>query len=170
MATSPTPRTARGAVAAALNLLPVMNLVTILIPLLLMSAQLVQIAVIDSSLPAISPITTPPPPQHDALVTPSLLISRQGVTIQGAEDVLTAEDARVPCASQPCQPDTYDYSGVQERLDRIKQAHPGAEVVILVPEDSIPYEVLVALMDAARERADASTLFPMVTISGGIAG
>ena len=36
-----------------LNLIPVMNLVTILIPFLLLSVEFVHLAVIDSSLPAI---------------------------------------------------------------------------------------------------------------------
>ena len=38
-----------------LNLVPIMNLVTILIPFLIMAAQFVQLAVIDSTLPAIRP-------------------------------------------------------------------------------------------------------------------
>ena len=39
--------------AEELNLVPIMNLVTILIPFLIMAAQFVQLAVIDSTLPAI---------------------------------------------------------------------------------------------------------------------
>ena len=39
--------------APELNLVPIMNLVTILIPFLIMAAQFVQLAVIDSTLPAI---------------------------------------------------------------------------------------------------------------------
>ena len=38
-----------------LNLTPIMNLVTILIPFLIMAAQFVNLAVIDSTLPAIGP-------------------------------------------------------------------------------------------------------------------
>ena len=162
--------TKRPAKKSALNLLPVMNLVTILIPLLLMTSQLVQIAVIDSTLPAIGEELEPSPP-HDKLVTPSLLISRTGVVIQGAGDVLTPSEASVPCTAQPCATaDTYDYDGVQDRLARVKDAHPDAEVVILVPDDNIPYEVLVNLMDASRQIDPDNLLFPSVTISGGVPG
>ena len=41
--------------AEELNLVPIMNLVTILIPFLLMAAQFISLAVIDSTLPAIGP-------------------------------------------------------------------------------------------------------------------
>lgn len=39
-----------------LDLIPIMNLVTILIPFLIMAAQFVNLAVIDSTLPAIGQI------------------------------------------------------------------------------------------------------------------
>jgi biopolymer transport protein ExbD len=45
----------RGVVAEELDLVPIMNLVTILIPFLLMAAQFVSYAVIDSTLPVIGP-------------------------------------------------------------------------------------------------------------------
>ena len=51
----------RLAKAEELNLVPIMNLVTILIPFLLLSVQFVSLAVIDSTLPAIGP---PAPPSE----------------------------------------------------------------------------------------------------------
>ena len=46
---NPTRRTSK---AGDLDLVPIMNLVTILIPFLLISTQLVQVSAIDSSVPA----------------------------------------------------------------------------------------------------------------------
>lgn len=161
----PSPRTATASASSpALNLLPVMNLVTILIPLLLMSAQLIPLAVIDSSLPAIgAPLKAPP--AHDALVTPQLIIDAAGVTILGAEDVLTAAEARIST-----QDGLHDLAALQARLARIKRAHPGAEVVILVPAEATPYEILVEMMDTARQMDADTPLFPTVTLSGGMPG
>lgn len=55
-----------------LDLVPIMNLVTILIPFLLMSAQFVHLAVIDSTLPAIGP---PQEVEKDPDDEPPLMLS-----------------------------------------------------------------------------------------------
>jgi len=157
--------------AAELNLLPVMNLVTILIPLLLMSAQLVQLAVIDSTLPAIT--NEPAPPRPDPTVTPlqvSLGISRSGLTLMGVERVFGEEDTSLPCAGGVCATvDSYDFAGLTAKLIEVKDAHPEADVLILVPDERVSYEVLVSAMDAARQDSDR-LLFPNVTIAGGLSG
>lgn len=157
--------------AAELNLLPVMNLVTILIPLLLMSAQLVQLAVIDSTLPAISEQIAPPEP------TPtqepfrlSLAISGEGFTLMGADEVLGEDNNTIPCVDGACATrDSYDFAGLTSKLAEVKGAHPDESVIILVPDVRVPYEVLVAAMDAAREDS-GGLLFPNVTIAGGLSG
>ena len=79
--------------AEDLNLVPIMNLVTILIPFLIMAAEFVQLAVIDSTLPAIGA----PTPQEEKPDTPplslSLAITARGVTVMGADAVLSPEGA-----------------------------------------------------------------------------
>ena len=69
-----------------LNLVPIMNLVTILIPFLLMSAQFVHLAVIDSSLPAIVPpeIIEEEPPDKPPL-TLMVLVADEGLFVQGGQ-------------------------------------------------------------------------------------
>ena len=72
-----------------LNLTPIMNLVTILIPFLIMAAQFVNLAVIDSTLPAIGPPSTEPPdPNEEPPLNLSLAITTEGITILGADKVL----------------------------------------------------------------------------------
>ena len=160
----------QGNKTATLNLLPVMNLVTILIPLLLMSAQLVQLAVIDSTVPAISPNPTPSPAPPNQLRL-SLAISSAGFTLMGAEGILDDESARVPCLEAVCTGrEGYDFAALQQRLIEIKAAHPDEELIILVPDERTPYEVIVATMDAAREDVGSALLFPNVTIAGGLSG
>ncbi len=158
---------------ASLELMPVMNLVTILIPLLLVSAQVVNLSVIDSTMPAIIP-------QADAEVEPTLqltvAITDRGLALKGDGRVLSgAENLDLPCASAPCQGvQSYDYGGLTDLLVRVKDEHPDEETVILLPEERVPYEVLVRVMDAAREDRDqvteqgqVRTLFPQVVMAGG---
>ncbi|MCB9778102.1 MAG: biopolymer transporter ExbD [Alphaproteobacteria bacterium] len=150
-----------------LNLLPVMNLVTILIPLLLMGVTLVNLATIDSSLPGISdePGLDGPPPLHL-----SIAITTHGFRVQSEEVGLAGpsiEPVELPCAGERCaDPQAYDYSGLTDALARVKDAFPDHQSVVLVPDNHVPYEVLVGVMDASRAQAERH-LFPQVTIAGG---
>ena len=173
-----------------LDLIPIMNLVTILIPFLLMSAQFVQLAVIDSTLPAIGP---PQEVQQDEDTDPPLMLSiavtDQGFTILGDNGVVTGDggeeeaaapeegvtpEPTIPCSNRPCDGvDAYDYKELTRMLGLIKDEYPEDENVILVPESRIPYEVIVMTMDGSRDdpntKVDGSprVLFPFVVIAGG---
>lgn len=177
--------------AEELNLVPIMNLVTILIPFLLMAAQFVSLAVIDSTLPAIG---EPQPPEEEPEKPPlnlSIVITDEGYTVAGADAVLNpdggGEDAApaegdegeekgptVPCKEEGCPtPDSYDRAELVRLLNLIKDEYPLDENVILVPEPRIAYEVLVLTMDATREDPETKVdgnprlLFPFVVIAGG---
>ena len=178
--------------AQELNLVPIMNLVTILIPFLLMAAEFVQLAVIDSTLPAIGP----PQPQEEEPEKPplnlSLAVTGMGITVLGADAVLNPEGAGAPAApvegeaaerppTVPCKSggpcagiDDYDWEELTRILGLIKDEYPDDENVILVPDSRVRYEILVKAMDSSREDKKnsgpdgrARTLFPFVVIAGG---
>ncbi|MDP6386723.1 MAG: biopolymer transporter ExbD [Planctomycetota bacterium] len=157
---------------AQLELMPVMNLVTILIPLLLMGATVVNLAVIDATLPAISD-EKPPPDEKSLQLT--VAITDQGLGLKSGAGMLEeSADLDLPCDTQPCAVDGYDYRGLTDALVRIKDDHPEEQNLILLPEERVPYEVLVRVMDAAREDMDTRTaqgeprsLFPLVVMAGG---
>lgn len=166
--------------AEELNLIPIMNVVTILIPFLLMAAQFISLAVIDSTLPAISPTPTEPQdPEDEPPLNLSVLITDEGYTVAGAEAVLPSEEGTegptIRCRETGCPTaDSYDTRELTRLLGLIKDEYPDEENVILLPESGIPYEVLIRTMDATRE--DPSTkvggenrlLFPYVVIAGGV--
>lgn len=163
-----------------LDLVPIMNLVTILIPFLLMSAQFVSLAVIDSTLPAISQEVVPTDEEPEEKLNLSILVTGNGFTITGADAILPPDDEdngpKVPCLDAGCRtPESYDYHGLTERLARVKDQHEDEENVILVPGGETPYEVLVHTMDAARDDQEdkdsegkARLLFPYVVIAAGV--
>lgn len=67
-----------------------------------------------------------------------------------------------------CAPETYDYDGLTTELVIAKDRHPDEPRVILVPDPSIPYEVLVRTMDASAIRPDGTPLFPQpLLVTGG---
>ncbi len=170
-----------------LNLTPIMNLVTILIPFLIMAAQFVHLAVIDSTLPAIGPPTEQDPDEKPPLNL-SLALTEKGVMVLGADAVLHPEGApekpaegeeilpTVPCKSGGTCTDAEDYDWPQliKILGEIKDQYPDDENVIIVPGHRIRYEVIVMAMDASREDkgnlgedGTARILFPYVVIAGG---
>ncbi|MCB9671754.1 MAG: biopolymer transporter ExbD [Alphaproteobacteria bacterium] len=162
-----------------LDLVPIMNMVTILIPFLLLSAQFVSIAVIDSTLPAIGkPQPTTEQQEEEEKLNLSVAITDKGFTILGASGVLgnpKGEGSTVPCVRDGCPGvESYDTKKLTELLGQIKDEYPDEENVILVPESSIPYDVLIAAMDATREDPEtkvqekARVLFPYVVIAGGV--
>jgi hypothetical protein len=165
-----------------------MNLVTILIPFLIMAAQFVHLSVIDSTLPAIGP----PQPVEDEPEKPplnlSLAITDKGLSVLGANAVLGGpEDGEelaegeerpptIPCKSGGTCTDVDDYNWQEllRLLGLIKDEYPDDENVIIVPDSRIPYEIVVKTMDMSREDREnpgadgnARLLFPYVVVAGG---
>ena len=163
-----------------LNLLPFMNLMTLLIPFLLASAQFVTLAVIDSSLPAIG--QPDPSKQKDKDEKPPLNltigITEEGFTVAGSAKVLGCSEGggdkddtctAVPltsdtaycedsqCRGVPgCRPDAALHKLVQQlkELDEDGDGVPDYEDeqnVIIAPNAEIPYLTLVGVMDATRD-------------------
>ena len=178
-----------------LNLVPIMNLVTILIPVLLVAIKSVELSVIDTTLPAIN---TTPNTQTEVDENPplnlSLGVTNKGLRIIGADNYIHPQGpppageggVRPPdimCKSRSvCQGvDDYNWSDLKEKLTMIKKSAQkddrDSDNVILVPEGSIRYEVLIRAMDVSRENKDDPVnvdgkskprkLFPNVVIAGG---
>jgi biopolymer transport protein TolR len=162
-----------------LNLLPFMNLMTLLIPFLLASAQFVTLAVIDSSLPAIgAPQTTTEKKDDKPPLNLTVGITSEGFTVAGSAAVLggteggpgaVAEKGNAPtigltsddgycnksqCGGAPgCQHDTPcpDYKALKELVVQVKDEYPDEENVIIAPNADIQYFILVGVMDATRD-------------------
>lgn len=166
-----------------LDLVPIMNMVTILIPFLLMSMQFISIAVIDSTLPAIGKASETKEEKDEEKLNLSIAVTPKGFTIIGASGILgnaKGDGATIPCLRDGCPGvEAYDTKKLTEMLGQIKDEYSKEENVILVPGSSVPYEVLIATMDASREDPNTMIsrqgggdvprqLFPFVVIAGGI--
>ena len=163
-----------------LDLVPIMNLVTILIPFLIMAAEFIQLAVIDSSAP---PIGKPPPTetQEEDPFQLIVMIMDNGLYIDGSRSVkqlVYGDEAggassgdgdkkeREPtfrCTDGQAELDTceskdhYNWQALAQELVKIKEdASSGenrVEDIILMPDHEIRYEVIVRAMDVVRDGA-----------------
>lgn len=178
MAFRPSLRRHRKQESSELNLNPLLDVMTVLIPLLLANAQFAKIGVIELNLPpaatagmaqGASGLPKETARNLDLVVT----ITDKGFYIASAlsaRDTASAGPALAILANGE-----YDYHALSQKLYDLKQkvgsdfADP--ESVVIQAEPKIPYQVLVSTMDAARShRVEGKTtiLFPNVALSAGI--
>ena len=174
MARKPSDRKSDEEVSTELNLIPIMNLVLMLIPVILLTAAFVQLSVINVSAPQIGG-GAPQQPQEKPDKPPlnlTVVLTDQGFTIAGSGGVLGQEQADPNAQKGPTVPKLpdgkYDWPGLTKKLVEIKDAFPEETKVIINAEPDIKYEFLVGTMDASRETPDHRELFPDVVLSAGI--
>jgi hypothetical protein len=147
---------ARADAAGDVDLVPVMNLVAMLIPLLLLSSRLGGLAVIDTE-PAVQAGGTAADVQ--------LTVRADGFDVDGPTAL-----APLRCVPGPC-PDSerWPYAALTAALADVREAQPDARRLVLVAEPEVPYDVIVRAMDAARtdarDPAAPRPLFPQVVVS-----
>ncbi len=158
--------------SAILDLVPIMNLVSILIPFLLMGTTFVELAVVETTAPAICSSDC-----EDEIDTPrlklSVAVTRSGLYIQGTEGVLEEDEQGffIACTTGSCvNDDSYDYAELTRLLALVKDEHPYTEDMVLVPDGRVPYNSLIGVMDAARDdpRNGGLRMFPYQTVAGGV--
>jgi len=159
-----------------LNLAPIMNLMVTLIPMLLISASFLELVVLETSLPVYNE------PQEvkvtEKLEKPklglTLVIKEEGFSLGGQGGMLNLGDgsSTIPRLSNGA----YDYLSLSNVLLRVKEQYPDEWTVVIVPEFTTTFEVIVETMDAARdipimqdgEGLRLRSLFPNVILGGGI--
>lgn len=128
-----------------LNLVPIMNLVVCLIPVVLFGASLVKVGVVNVNAPLFGPLPTTGEAEPLDL---TLAIGQDGfrLSARGAD---LGEEALILRRGE-----AYDYPALYNRLVALKDRFPTDSTLRLTAEPQVPYSVLVAVMDAARVRLE----------------
>ena len=151
--------------SSELDILPVMSLIVHLIPMLLLSVRFLTLSQVSAQGPV---LPSSPAPSREAFEEQeqrvvSVVITPEGFVVGGSGAV----DPRIPCVG-PCSPDTYDYASLNRAMVAAKRLHPNESRVVLAPAPSVPYDVLVRVMEASRARTDGGEpLFPAPLIAAG---
>lgn len=159
------------------NLTPIMNLMVVLIPLLLTSAEFIKIGSIELNLPpAAGPVrqAIEKPQEKTRNLDLTVSITDEGFYISSALAVLRPKGGEGP--SIPRKEDgTYDFEALSQKLWEIKQKaegkFPDLDNIIIQAEPDIDYQTLISTMDASRSiKIDHRrlSLFPQVSLSAGI--
>lgn len=139
MAYRPSKRRRQSAAEGDLNLTPIMNIFIIIIPFLLLTAVFVKTAVIDIYLPQEAQGGGGGGSSEQRLL--AIKVTKSGFELGGLG----------PGIKVPLKDDKYDFSGLTEELVRLKDRYPSQEEVILLFDQETAYDLVVKVMDAARE-------------------
>jgi biopolymer transport protein ExbD len=137
------------------ELVPFIDMLVVCCCFLLMSASLLQTAVIEISLPSTTGAGTASTatPQSGELNL-SLIITDEGLRVGGAGAILPLI---------PKKRDSFDWDKLTETLKDVKKEYPGQESIIIISEPEIVYDNIIQAMDVCVMEG-----FPDIALSGSI--
>jgi biopolymer transport protein ExbD len=123
---------------AELLLVPMIDIFTVLVTFLLMTAVFSKTVVLQLNLPAAQTEFKEPPPGLviEVMVRKSL--------------IQVADRNSGPLATLPNKATGYDYDGLTEYLKRVKAKFPDKTDATILLEKDTPYDILVQVMDRVR--------------------
>jgi biopolymer transport protein TolR len=135
----PTPSAGgKKAVDFQINMIPMIDLLSVLISFLLMTSVWTQIAKIDVKQSPNLPSDEPVPPPDEEKLNLTVLIKASGYTVTAKGAVLKEIEKKG---------DEYDSNVLSEVLKQSRAEHPENEDVQVTSEDKVPYKELITVMD-----------------------
>jgi len=160
-----------------LDIRPVMNLMVVLIPILLYSAEFVKLSIRELNLPPAASAENAA--QQDDLKEKAkrfgltILVSKEGFIIGNNAGYLTGEAEMQDGPTIPKVEDEYDYADLVQKLIDIREKIQGQSFVdeksvIISAEADIPYKYIIKLIDNVTTYEDEDgtqkELFPQINI------
>jgi biopolymer transport protein ExbD len=153
-------------------LIPILNLVCMLIPLLLYGAVFINFMTIDVNAPKIAQPSSQQKPDENESLNLTVMITDQGFHFK------VNPKKRLPWMSQstetasagpdiPKKDDDWDFAEFHRKLREIKDLNREEMNIIIGAEDDIKYEILIRAMDHSRGDIE-DPLFPAVTLTRGV--
>ena len=121
-----------------LNMIPFIDLLSVLISFLLMTSVWTQIAKIDVKQSPNLPSDEPTPPPEEEKLNLTVLIKGSGYTVTKKGAVVKEIEKKG---------DEYDSNTLSELLKQVRAEHPDNEDVNVTSEDKVPYKELITVMD-----------------------
>src|SRR5262249_25272841 len=121
-----------------LNMIPFIDLLSVLISFLLMTSVWTQIAKIDVKQSPNLPSDEPTPPPEEEKLNLTVIIKGSGYTVTKKGAVVKDIDKKG---------EEYDSNTLGEILKQVRAEHPENEDVQVTSEDKVPYKELITVMD-----------------------
>ena len=154
-------------------LIPILNLVCMLIPLLLYGAVFVRFMTLEVNSPRMTNAPAQQPPEQNEKLNLTVMVTDQGFTFKVNPRfrlpwMSMATEASSAGPDIPKKDDDWDYEQLRKKLKELKENHREETQIILGAEDDIKFEVLIKTMDWSREDDAEERLFPDVTLTRGV--
>ena len=156
-----------------LNIVPYLDIMVNLIMFMLVSMTgVVQFGILNVAAPSYGPAAavapSTDPKKKDLLLT--VAISTKGFFVAGSGGVLGGADPKAEKVDPKEAPPTipmmadgkYDFANLTRKMVDIKNSFPEESKVILMADQTVPYETLVQTMDAIREDGPRRLFFDVV--------
>jgi biopolymer transport protein TolR len=145
-----------------LNIVPYLDIMVNLTMFMLVSmTSVIQFGILNVAAPNYGPATAAqqsPGDEKKKELLLSVAISTKGFYIAGSGGVLGGGDKSAPPDPKNAPPTVpqlpdgkYDYLTLTKKMVDIKNSFPAETKIILMADQAVPYEVLVATMDAVRD-------------------
>jgi biopolymer transport protein ExbD len=130
---------------AELNLVPMIDIFTVLVTFLLMTAVFSRIAIVELDLPS----NASGPAESEPQFRLEVIVRKAGFELTNGTSVI---------AAVPLQDGKYDLATLSELASSLKQDHPDVDDASVLLEPDIAYDDLIQVMDAVRstETTDAA--------------
>lgn len=150
-----------------IDMVPVMNMFLVLIPFLLISSSFLNLKAINTSIPVKSESSSElTEEQSEVKLTLMVTLSEDSVSVKPTASELSIEELEKLDFTVARKETDELFTELTAKLQQLKQRYPNSDTMILSPEDSVPYESMVRIMDAARGINPEEPLFAKVVISG----
>jgi biopolymer transport protein ExbD len=122
---------------AELLLVPMIDIFTVLVTFLLMTAVFSRIAIMQIDLPSSAAASKPEEPKFRL----EIILRQEGFELSDGKEAI---------GTIPKVGGAYDLNALTERVLAVKREHPTSEDASVLSEPKVPYDELVQVMDAVR--------------------
>jgi len=157
-----------------LNLVPIMNLVVCLIPMVLVGMSLVKIGVINVNAPRFGMGQAEPSDDEEKPLGLTIAIAEDGFRLTATGADINTELGEIPAAPPAGDPaaagmppapgvfipkngDVYNYTDLYNKLVKLKDNHPDESIVNLTADAKTHFKFVIMVMDSMRFRLEADT-------------
>jgi biopolymer transport protein TolR len=159
--------------ATRFDLTALMDVLSNIIFFLMASFGAAVVAGLPASVPTISEAGENSTATEENKITLTLQVKADGVvSVNVANNEMTPEALAPYSMTIPAQSGAPDYKALTEHLWKVKEKFRASKDVVIVPDEQVTYEVLIQVMDAAREKREQINgkwvypqMFPAVTVS-----
>ena len=139
------------------NLVPLLDMVSLLIQMLLVNAQFGTYAELETHLAG------PAAEQSSEKLGLQIDITTDGYLVSWTENGSRSERS-FPCAPDCANPNSWDVAGLRTLAVTLKSSHRVEQQVVLSPGKGVEFDRVIRAMDAVRSDGDGEPLFPDLVV------